>query len=295
MEHNCSRISTDHKEPWLGTASPAKLWIAISHPKPWGASALASIDIGELNRKHLTTIFGICPDSRVQVITQDDSTAKILFFAVAFENDQRLYRFPLACYDDIQNFSWQSMIDGDKAYDQYLTTEPIYLVCTNDQHDPCCGRVGQALFEEAKSNHHVWQSSHLGGDRFAANVVSLPQGNYYRRVTSDGFKKIIEAEKQSLLDLQHFAGRSCYARIEQVAYYYLLEAQTEAKINQWRLVETQELEARNFSCIFESVAKQKVSIQLSQINTGIEDFLSCHATTKSEIVYFQLQAIKPVL
>ncbi len=295
MEHNCSRISTDHKEPWLGTASPAKVWIAVSHSKPWGASALASIDIGETNRKHLTTIFAICPDSRVQVITQDISTEKTLFFAVAFESDQRLYRIPLVSYDDVQNLSWQSMMDGDKAYDQYLTDEPIYLVCTNDQHDPCCGRVGQALFEETKIAKQVWQSSHLGGDRFAANVVSLPQGNYYRRVTNDGLKKIIDAENHALVDLQHFAGRSCYARIEQVAYYYLLEAQPEAKINQWRLVKTQELEAKTFSCIFESLAPKIVSIELIQINTGIEDFFSCHATTKSEIVYFQLKTIKPIV
>ena len=28
----------------------------------------------------------------------------------------------------------------------------------------------------------MWQSSHIGGDRFAGNVVFLPEGLYYGRV-----------------------------------------------------------------------------------------------------------------
>ncbi len=149
----CSTNSRHNQEQWLGSASPAQVWIALSHPKPWGASALTSIAIGDQNRKHLTAIFSLYADSRIQIITQDNSSEIVLFFAVAFEHDQRLYRIPLANYDGIRDLNWQDIIDNKPAYQKYLSPNPIYLICTNDQHDPCCGKWGQALFWPPTTKH----------------------------------------------------------------------------------------------------------------------------------------------
>src|SRR5204863_1038221 len=59
-----------------------------------------------------------------------------------------------------------------------------YLVCTHSKHDTCCalrGRnVAMALHEVRPGL--VWECSHVGGERFAANVLVLPTGLLYGRV-----------------------------------------------------------------------------------------------------------------
>lgn len=288
----CSTNSRLNQEPWLGSASPAQVWIALSHPKPWGANALSSIDIGDQNRKHLTSIFSLYPDSRIQIITQNNSSEIVLFFAVAFEHDQRLYRIPLSNYDSIRDLQWQDIIDNKPAYQKYSSHTPVYLICTNDQHDPCCGKWGQQLFDQNSNTKNLWQCSHLGGDRFAANVVSLPTGSYYRQIDEQALKAIIEAEKQNTIYIDRFAGRSCYDRITQVAFHYLLRANPQTAINDWQLKEKNENEPLHYTITFQGKADDEVTINIEQINTGISDFFSCHATTKTEIVYFQLHEIK---
>jgi hypothetical protein len=61
---------------------------------------------------------------------------------------------------------------------------PLFLVCAHGKHDPCCalrGRtVARALHDVAPGR--VWETTHLGGDRFAANVLVLPGGLLYGRV-----------------------------------------------------------------------------------------------------------------
>ena len=64
------------------------------------------------------------------------------------------------------------------------TQQLAYLVCTHSKHDTCCalrGRnVAMALHEVRPGS--VWECSHVGGERFAANVLVLPTGLLYGRV-----------------------------------------------------------------------------------------------------------------
>lgn len=289
---SCSQYSRQNNEAWLGTASPAQVWIALSHPKPWGATALASVDIGDQNRKHLTSLFSLYSDSRIQIITQKETSDIVLFFAVAFEHDQRLYRIPLENYDQILKLSWKDIIAHKPEYQKYLTDDAIYLICTNAQHDPCCGERGQALFDQYSHNEQVWQCSHLGGDRFAANMVSLPTGSYYRRVDADALRNIIATEQKNRVHISNFAGRSCYERITQVAFYYLLKTYPETTINDWTFKNKEETEPLLFNVTFLDQDGHEVIVTIEQINTGISDFFTCNAATKTEIVYFQFQGIK---
>jgi hypothetical protein len=74
-------------------------------------------------------------------------------------------------------------------------TEPLYLVCAHSKHDTCCavrGRPVAAAIEAARPGR-VWECSHLGGDRFAANVLVLPVGLLYGRVLPFAAAEFIEA------------------------------------------------------------------------------------------------------
>ena len=60
----------------------------------------------------------------------------------------------------------------------------LHLVCTNGRHDPCCADFGRPVMRALTDAGapDAWECSHVGGDRFAANIVCLPEGIYYGRV-----------------------------------------------------------------------------------------------------------------
>ncbi len=65
-----------------------------------------------------------------------------------------------------------------------IDTAPIYLVCAHGRHDACCALRGRPVAEALQRARpgRVWETTHLGGDRFAANLLVLPMGQLYGRV-----------------------------------------------------------------------------------------------------------------
>ena len=59
--------------------------------------------------------------------------------------------------------------------------EPVLLVCTHGRHDTCCALRGRPVAAALAQRwpDWTWECSHVGGDRFAANLVLLPDGAYY--------------------------------------------------------------------------------------------------------------------
>ncbi len=78
------------------------------------------------------------------------------------------------------------------------------------------GRSIDALDEQADEDW-VWQSSHLGGDRFAGNVVFLPEGLYFGRVGPGEAWPVLDEYLAGRIHLDHYRGRSAYTFAEQAA------------------------------------------------------------------------------
>jgi len=59
-----------------------------------------------------------------------------------------------------------------------------YLVCTNGARDPCCAIRGAAVADALAVARPgaAYESSHLGGHRFAANLLVLPDGLCFGRL-----------------------------------------------------------------------------------------------------------------
>ena len=51
--------------------------------------------------------------------------------------------------------------------------DPLYLVCTHGKRNVCCARLGGPLAQALAARHpgQVWETTHVGGHRFAANLV----------------------------------------------------------------------------------------------------------------------------
>ena len=87
--------------------------------------------------------------------------------------------------------------EGDWSWEQdkhwQLLDHPLILVCTHGKRDQCCGILGGKLFAGLHSlrPEWIWQSSHLGGHRFAPTLLTLPDGMSYGRVPLEGAEGLL--------------------------------------------------------------------------------------------------------
>lgn len=96
---------------------------------------------------------------------------------------------------------------------------PRYFVCTNGKRDICCARFGLPLYQRLRAlvGNRVWQVTHLGGHRFAPNVLVTPQNVMYGRVQPEQAEAFVEQVEQRLIDFTHLRGRTKYPKVVQAA------------------------------------------------------------------------------
>ncbi|RJU02029.1 sucrase ferredoxin [Arthrobacter frigidicola] len=102
---------------------------------------------------------------------------------------------------------------------------PVLLVCAHGLHDTCCavrGRpVGRAL--EERWPELVWECSHVGGDRFAANVVVAPDGVYYGGLDAASSVDTVEGHLADSIHAEHLRGYTDLLQPQQAAVAAALE------------------------------------------------------------------------
>jgi hypothetical protein len=98
----------------------------------------------------------------------------------------------------------------------------LFLVCTNGARDRCCAERGRPTAGALGTLFpgRVWESAHIGGDRFAPNIVSMPHGLYFGRVGPEQAVRVASDIARGVIDLDHYRGRSCYAFEVQAAEYF---------------------------------------------------------------------------
>lgn len=99
------------------------------------------------------------------------------------------------------------------------TDEPVLLVCTHGKRSACCARFGAPLAQALARAHpgQVWESTHLGGHRFAANLVILPHGLYYGPVGLEAAAAAIAAYQRGAVTADRYRGRAGQPRPQQEA------------------------------------------------------------------------------
>ncbi|MFC5379754.1 sucrase ferredoxin [Aquipuribacter nitratireducens] len=103
-------------------------------------------------------------------------------------------------------------------------TRPAVLVCTNGARDRCCalaGRPAAALLAHRLPRERVlvWESSHLGGHRFAPTAAVLPHGVLLGGLGPDPavLAHAVDDQLAGRHVVEGYRGRSTYPPVEQVA------------------------------------------------------------------------------
>ena len=124
---------------------------------------------------------------------------------------------------------------------------PLFGVCTHGRHDACCAERGRPVAAALTASHpaETWEISHMGGDRFAANMVVLPEGLYYGRMDPGSASEVAWLHEAGRLDLGRLRGRSSYPMHVQYAEIALRRHLEEDRLDAVRLVRRQ-----GWTCVF---------------------------------------------
>lgn len=221
----CAAESLLRDEPVLGTATHARTWLLLEHVGPWGERALrdARLPDGlgrELERRaaeHRAKILLIRRFS-----SKPDGDGLRVFAAYADPVHPRVEAGRLADPREVLDVDLGSLraggTSGLPAYDG-----SVFCVCTNGRHDVCCAEKGRPVAKALDSAHpeETWEVSHVGGDRFAANMVVLPHGLYYGRLDPVSAISVAGSHLSGELDLDHLRGRSSQPNAVQAAEIFL--------------------------------------------------------------------------
>lgn len=227
MAETCSTRSLAVGEPIAGTAvERTAVWIVLEQRGAWPAKAVRDGDLPDAVKQRLGQWERALPGSRVQLARRSGRCEGPLrlWLAVSDPGRARVAELVLGSVDEVLAIDALSMIAalrrGEAIEGASEPTEPLVLVCTNGRRDVCCSVHGVPVLRalELEPGLQAWHTTHLGGHRFAATLLVLPQGLCYGRVTPHEVPALAEELRQGRVGrLDRLRGRTALTRAEQAA------------------------------------------------------------------------------
>jgi hypothetical protein len=273
----CSAASRENGESIFGTVARIDSWLLIEYPAAWPeVIEQTGLSVSGTHRQLLIRQSHALSTERIRC-----------FYAATREFGSQIIGFDIESYDELGRIDLSAVAQRNA---EHGSGEPLFLACTHGKHDKCCARHGRPLYA-ALHNHfgdRAWQSSHLGGDRFAGNLVFLPHGVYYGRVDPLEAPELAEAFARGELSLDHYRGRSCYGRAAQAADYFLRRETGIRRIDAFRLLESKRLNGAHWRVRFAGTGSREVYDVEFSTSEDLRQRLTCHSDAESPIRQYRL-------
>ncbi len=292
----CAAASRLREDPLAATAPPVQRWLAIEHPGPWPRNAVDALPIAPATRRLLTgadRLLLIRPSGRQ---TQPLGPPWTLYVADSSPGRPRLQRWTGVSVDAVVRAALAAPGGGAAAASVETTPSdmttpaehisvadvdgPLVLVCCHGRHDTCCAMDGRPVAREltARDEGLVRECSHLGGDRFAANVVLLPEGLVYGRVNTDNAAPILAEYRAGRVVPELLRGISTQPAPVQAAQAVLRAQGIGMRIDDLSPIRVEALGGNTWDVTVTGCAgEHRVCVGLEDVELGTP--ATCHATS----------------
>jgi hypothetical protein len=310
----CAQISREINEPFIGTAPWVDTWLLIEYTGAWRTRAIEQSDLsaqvkdwiaGQYSQQVKNWVYRedvpvSTPRPRILPLFIRHHSRPLqeitCFVGIVREDRQVLYRFILNSYEELTTLDIEALRAEDPRYAAQRYDESLYLVCTHGKHDMCCARYGQPVYQALvkEVGLRAWQCSHLGGDKFAANLLYLPQSISYGRITDADIERMLAAHRQGQLYLEKCRGRTCYTPIQQAAEHFLRARTGNRSLASFSALSLQYREERGEHIVkFRELATQDVHrLALSHIRQEIDCVTSCKGCWRNPLKLFTLKGYR---
>ncbi len=216
----CSAASRYFREQLAGTAANSQTFILIEHFNPFPGKVIeAHFDTGWIKKMQaLARLY----KGKVLLIRNKTTNNKDCRITFVDCGESRYFSIE-EMVEKVTSVNLQALIDSE---DTNWQTDPFFLVCSNGKKDKCCAKFGfpvYKFFESFNADVNVWECSHVGGDRFAANVVAMPFGIYYGHVAVEDVGHIMVRTLLRKIYKNKFRGVSRRSFYEQAIECHLRE------------------------------------------------------------------------
>jgi hypothetical protein len=207
-----------------GTASAGSAWLLLELEGAWGHSAFlrspGTIDpvLGRAIVRRAEAA-----GMRIAAIRRHGRRSAAprwrWFVARALPGQEALYRGEVSSPSDYLDLA----LDGS---DGTVSPDPLVIVCAHGRHDQCCAVRGRGATKTIATAYPelTWECSHLGGDRFAATMLILPEALCYGRVDMTDSAELVRLYLDGRLDNRFLRGRASLPHAVQAAQYFAREA-----------------------------------------------------------------------
>ncbi|MDZ4768441.1 MAG: sucrase ferredoxin [Chloroflexota bacterium] len=293
----CSECSRAAGEQLFGTAPRADVWIMLEYNGSWGAKAPDDSDLSPQIKTCITHWLAAIPHTKFTFIRQrDDARAPHpirLYIARVLEMTPELYRLDLNSYDELLTVDMAGLALGAAEVAEHLTDETLFLVCVNGRRDVSCAKYGVPVLEAFRhqSGSSVWGTTHIGGHRFAATLVTLPDGVVYGYVDPADASSLIADSRAGQVRLDKLRGRSCYSDAAQAADHYVRQARTITDLPGLRLIGVETIDAGTWRVRFEMLGSGLTTTVTVAHEMSTFDVYKDSAGTGEPVSQFRLVSI----
>lgn len=207
----CSALAEELSEPMIGSVGQRVRWLLLEDRSAWGSHAVRDVLGVELEAAAKQR------GMRVLLVRRREGDPSADVVRRAFLVDTAAGEMAVRTVERPDELA--ALLDTSVADFGAPLTDPIFLVCTNGKRDACCALRGRAVTAALAVEHaeRMWECTHLGGHRFAGNLVCLPHGIVYGRVAPMDGVRLADAYLDGRIDPDHLRGRSAWPAPAQVA------------------------------------------------------------------------------
>ena len=210
---DCSQLCRAADEPMLGSAIEVDVWLLLEYRRAWAARALDDNQLDHATQNWLR--------SAVDRFAAVGLTARPQFIRRPQRSDGRhLFIARNGRLGAVIMSEESALLDVDPLSDPLPeVSAPHYFVCTNARRDICCAKFGRPTYAalHREVGGRAWQTTHVGGHRYAPNVLALPQAALYGRVYPDDVPSFVACIEGGRLDRRFLRGSTGYSPIAQAA------------------------------------------------------------------------------
>ena len=164
------------------------------------------------------------------------------FLGVSSVQGMALVRFDLESHEAVTALDVPSLVQDVRAGRDIpgaeVVARPVVLVCTNGKRDACCAKWGLPIYTALAQRDGIecWQTTHLGGHRFAPTLLTLPDGLCYGRLVPEDVEPLVGAVLAGEVYAadRTLRGRTCLSAAAQAAEAHWRGQTGETKVDALR-------------------------------------------------------------
>ncbi|ANH81778.1 sucrase ferredoxin [Niabella ginsenosidivorans] len=284
----CSAASRYFKEDIHGSAANYNGFILLEHSDPFPEK----ISQAHFDQQFIAALEELAKRKRAKLLLIRNKKTnfrivKLIYVDCLQQRYFTLYSVP----EDLAAIRLEYYIDNPESI---WETTPFFVVCTNGKKDKCCSKFGFPVFKFIENHDRqmpVFESTHVGGDRFAANAVCMPFGLYYGRVMVEDVDPILAATDQGAIYYSNYRGLSIRSFLHQSVECFLREHLDHFAIR-FPLVVGEQEEEGDLIKLIAAVEGRRFQVIVRKKTIAYPYYLTCKSTKPGNITKYLLEELK---